>query len=251
VRHRALIASLVSRDVRARYRGSFLGYFWTLLNPLLLLIVYRLVFTQLTRAVEMKNYALFFFCGILPWMWLATSVTTGTVAISQGGALITRVCMPPQVLPAVIVLSNFVNFLLALPVAVAAAVYYGHTPSAALAAVPLAMISQLVFVYGVALTLASLTVRFRDVQFLVQNLIMVWFFLTPIAYPIRQVPAAFQPYLVANPATSIVLPYQTAIFEQVFPSAGTLAIGAAWAVAALVAGVTVFEKLRDTMAEEI
>src|SRR5438105_12169436 len=117
------------REVMARYRRSILGFFWTLLNPLLLLVVYRLVFTRLTHAVDIHDYAVFVFIGILPWLWLTSSVTNGCTSISQGGSLITRVCMPPQVLPAVAVLANLVNFVLALPLAVLAAAAYGVYPS--------------------------------------------------------------------------------------------------------------------------
>jgi len=251
VRYRALIESLVWREVRARYRGSMLGFLWTLLNPLLLLLVYSLVFTKVTRAVDIPNYAVFFFVGILPWLWLSTSVSAGSVAISQGGNLITRVCMPPQVLPAVTVLSNLVNLLLALPVALLAAAWFEVYPTWALIALPIVLLNQLAFCYGVALLLSTLTVRFRDVQFLVQNLITFWFFLTPIAYPYHAVPGQFRILIMANPATAIILPYQQTIYYRIFPSPVYLALGAGWSAVLLLLALVVFEASRDTLAEEI
>ncbi len=250
-RCRVLVEALVWREVKARYRSSVLGYLWTLLNPLLLLAVYWLVFTQYTRAVAIESYAVFFFTGILPWLWLSSSLIHGTTSIAQGGALITRVCMPPQVLPAVSVLSNLVNFLLAIPLALGAAALAGRPPSPALALLPLAIAIELVFLYAVTVFLAALAVRFRDVTFLVQNLTIIWFFLTPVAYPIDQLPERWRWLATLNPATSIVLPFQQMLFFREAPSAITFALGAAWAAAALALAVAVFETMRDTFAEEI
>ncbi len=250
-RYRALIDSLVRREVKARYRRSVLGYLWTLLNPLLLLLVYLMVFTRFTRAVNMPGYALFLFVGILPWLWLNTAITNGTTCLVQGGGLITRVCMPPQVLPAVAVLSNLVNFLLSLPVAVAAVALGGVWPGAALAALPAAIAVEMIFLYGASLLSATLTVRFRDVQFLAQNLLLVWFFLTPIAYPMAMVPERYRPLMYANPATVLLRPFQEILFEGRLPDPLHLVLGTGWALALLLAAVTVFESMRDGLAEEI
>ena len=250
-RYRVLVQSLVVREVKARYRGSALGFFWTLANPLLLLIVYRFVFTIFTRAVDKTNYSVFVFVGILPWLWLSGSITNGTTSIAQGGNLITRVCMPPQVLPAVAVLSNLVNFLFALPIAIVAAAAYRIYPSPALAFLPLVVLIELGFVYGLALLLATLTVRFRDIQFLVQNLMMVWFFLTPIAIPLAAVPEPYRTLMLVNPATPVLVPFQEILFDRSVPNPLYLALGAAWTLVVVIAAVHVFEARRGSLAEEI
>lgn len=250
-RYRALIDSLVRREVKARYRRSVLGYVWTFLNPLLLLTVYLLVFTQFTRAVTVDNYALFLFVGILPWLWLSGSIVSGTTSIAMSGGLVTRVCMPPQVLPAVAVISNLVNFLLGLPVMLAAAAVFGRGPVAAYLLLPVVIALQTIFSYGVALAAATLTVRFRDVQFLAQNLLMVWFFLTPIAYPIALVPERFRLWLHFNPAVALLRPYQEIVIEGRPPSLAHLAAGLGWGLLAVLAAVAIFEAMRDSLAEEI
>ena len=250
-RYRTLIGSLVRRDVAMRYRGSVLGYLWTLLNPLMLLAVYQLVFSQIMRAVSVPHYAVFLFVGLLPWLWLSSSLTNGALSIANGGSLITRVCMPPQVLPTVVVFSNFANFLFALPVAVGGAVFAGLMPNAAMLALPLAVLPAMVFLYGLSLLVATLAVPFRDVQFLVANLVMVWFFLTPIVYPLDAIPGPWRPLVAANPATVLVHPFQSIIYERRFPDPTELGIGALWAVAAMILGVVVFERLRGRLAEEI
>ncbi len=250
-RHRVLIESLVWRDVKARYRGSVLGYFWTILNPLLLLLVYQLVFTEYTRAVDLPRYTVFLFVGILPWLWLSGSISTGTNSIVAGGNLITRVCIPPQVLPAVTVLSTLVNFLLALPVAIALAAAFGIFPAAALVLLPVVIVLELLFLYAIALALASLTVRFRDVGFLVQSLLAIWFILTPIAYPIVSVPERYRAFVLANPATPLLLAFQDLVFFRRVPSLAYLALAAAWTLVLLAVGIRIFESLRDTFAEDI
>lgn len=250
-RYRVLIESLVWREVKARYRGSLLGYFWTLLNPLLLLMVYRLVFSKYTQGVVMPDYAVFLFVGLLPWLWLSTSITTGVTSISSGGALITRVCLPPQVLPAVAVLSNLVNLVLALPIALGAATYYGHYPAPALVALPLVMLLELVFIYGMVLVLSALTVRFRDVAQLVQNLVMVWFFLTPIVYPLDKIQPQYRTIAMLNPATSLLRPFQEILYARTFPSPHFLGLAALWAIALVPAAIYVFESMRDEFAEQI
>src|SRR3990172_4062078 len=114
LRHRTLIATLVLRELRSRYRGSFLGFLWSFLNPLLLMVVYVLVFSVYLRVPE-ANYAVFLFAGLLPWLWFSSSLGHATGVIVGGGALVKRVLFPAEVLPLVSVLSNLVNFLLSLP----------------------------------------------------------------------------------------------------------------------------------------
>lgn len=250
-RHRVLIDSLVRRDLKARYRGSVLGYFWTLLNPLLLLVVYHLVFTKYTSAVNLEHYTVFLFVGILPWLWLSSAIAVGANSIVGGASLITRVCIPPQVLPAVTVLSTAVNFLLALPMALLAAAWHGISPAGVLVLLPLVILLELVLLYAVALTLSATAVRFRDVGFLVQSLLTIWFFMTPVAYPMASVPERYRALLVANPATPILLAFQDIIFFRKAPNPALLALAAGWGVVLLASGVRIFESLRDTLAEEI
>src|SRR5439155_19719855 len=119
----------------------------------------------------------FLLAGLLPWLWLSAALQGGATSITSGGNLVSRAGLPPQVLPAVAVLSHLIHFLFALPVAVIAALVLGLKAYVALPALPLIIVIEGAFLYGAALLSATLTVRFRDVQFLVQNLLVVWFFL--------------------------------------------------------------------------
>ncbi len=250
-RHRVLLGALVWRDLSARYRGSILGYFWTLLNPLLLLGAYSLVFTRYTEAVDIDGYPVFLLVGLLPWLWLSGSVSLGANSIAGGGSLITRVCFPPQVLPAVTVLSTLVNFLLALPVAMVAAALSGLPPGRAVALLPVVVALELVFLYAVALGLASLTVRFRDVGLLAQSVLTIWFFLTPVVYPLAGVPERYRGLVLANPAAPLLVAFQDVLFFGRVPSLTLLLAALGWTVGLLFVAVRVFDALRDGFAEEV
>src|SRR5688572_8226716 len=117
-RYRGLIQSLVARELKARYRGSVLGFFWSFFNPLLLLLVYTFVFNYVleARSEHAQPYSLFLFCGLLPWTWFATSLTESAGVLISGGNLIKKVLFPAEILPIVNVLANMVHFLLGLPI---------------------------------------------------------------------------------------------------------------------------------------
>src|SRR5947209_13047243 len=130
VRYRGLIQSLVARELKARYRGSVLGFLWSFINPLLLLLIYTFVFTKIIPNEEEKTrpYAVFMFCGILPWNWFATSLSDAAGSLIAGGNLIKKVLFPAEVLPLVSVLANMVHFFLALPILIAFLLVSGRYP---------------------------------------------------------------------------------------------------------------------------
>src|SRR5215468_11698552 len=133
-RYRLLIQSLVSRELKARYRGSILGFFWSFVNPLLLLVTYTLVFTVILpgrHSPELEPYFLFFFCGILPWTWFSSSLLESSSVLIAGGNLIKKVLFPAEVLPVVTVLANMVHFFLGLPILIAFLIYYQRSISIA------------------------------------------------------------------------------------------------------------------------
>src|SRR5687767_15116816 len=186
-RYRGLIQSLVSRELKARYRGSALGFFWSFINPLMLLLVYSFVFSYVMPASKDERvapFALFMFCGILPWTWFSSSLIESSGILISGGNLIKKVLFPAEILPIVTVLSNMVHFFFGLVVLAGFLVYYQRPLSiAALAIFLLAVVIQLVLTLGFALLLSALTVHFRDIRDILSNLLTFWFFATPIIYP--------------------------------------------------------------------
>lgn len=259
-RYRVLIATLVTRELRARYRGSLLGFLWSFLNPLLLMLVYWLVFSVYLR-VPMEHYAVFLFTGILPWLWFSSSLGHATGVIVGSGALVKRVLFPAEVLPLVSVLSNLVNLLLSLPLLVVFLLLAGKWPGPALVFLPLLLGLQLVLTVGLALPLAALNVHLRDVEQILANALVLLFFLSPILYPVSTVPETLElgsalvvplrPLYFMNPIAGLVQGYQNILFFGRQPHWIHLGIVAACAALAFWGGCRVFDRLRDGLAEEV
>jgi len=257
-RYRGLIQSLVARDLKARYRGSFLGFFWSFINPLLLLLVYTFVFTFVMPASQdprITPYALFMFCGILPWTWFASSLLESSGVLISGGNLIKKVLFPAEVLPIVTVLSNMVHFFFGLVILAGFLVYY-HRPLhlSELAVFPLVVGIQLVLTTGFALILSALTVHFRDIRDILSNLVTFWFFGTPIIYPyFLFADHTWQARLLRlNPFTHLVITYQEILFfEGPVGHLKWLLVLGAISVVFFLFGYSVFDRLRDSFAEEV
>jgi len=256
-RYRALISSLVARELKARYRGSVLGFFWTFANPLLLLGIYTFVFTVVMPGsrggTRLEPYALFLLCGILPWTWFQTSVMESCSVLVAGGNLIRKVLFPAEILPIVTVLTGLVNFALSLLILAGFLAYYARPVSVGeLAWLPIIVFVQLTFTLALSLLLSSLTVHFRDLRALVGNLMTLWFWGTPIIYSMSQAPERFHRLLELNPLTHLMVAYQSVLFlEGPFDAWPALLGLGVLSLALLAVGYFVFDRLRDTLAEEV
>jgi ABC-type polysaccharide/polyol phosphate export permease len=246
--HRVLIQSLVARQVRARYRGSALGFVWTFLNPLLLMLVYGLVFRVYMR-FDMEDYGAFLFAGLLPWLWFSSSLSEGVNSIVSSGNLITRAMFPPEVLPVVSVLANAVNFLFGLPVLFLVLLAYGVPIGVSVLVLPLLIAVQMVLTLGFALALSAINVPYRDVQHLLGNVLIFWFFLCPIIYPLAKVPERLRIFTLGNLMGALTTAYQDILFHGRFPSWPLLAVAVAGSIVVLLLGDRVFRRYRESFAE--
>jgi ABC-type polysaccharide/polyol phosphate export permease len=250
LRHRSLVLALSGRELKGRYRGSVLGFLWTFLNPLLLLSVYALVFSVYFR-VQMENYAVFMFTGLLSWIFFSSALMEGAGAISDGGSLVTKVLFPQQVLPTVKVTANFVNYLLSLPILFAFMLINGVPLTVhALAFFPIAAV-HILFTFGLVLILAAGNVFMRDTRHILANILTLWFFLTPILYPLSQVPGQYRFLVYLNPAAIFTLSYHDAFFWGRWPQWDLLGIMLAISLALVVAAVMIFEHYKEYFAEKI
>jgi lipopolysaccharide transport system permease protein len=256
LRYRGLIQTLVARDLKARYRGSVLGFFWSFINPLLLLLIYSFVFTTVlpgTHPRELEPYALFMFCGILPWTWFSSSLLESSNVLIAGGNLIKKVLFPAEVLPIVTVLANMVHFFLGLPILAAFLIYYRRPlDPVELLWFPVIILVQGVLTTGLSLLLAALTVHFRDLKDILANLLTFWFFATPIIYPMQAAPEGMRRFLNLNPMAHLAISYQEVLFYPgPFGHWRWLVALAVAAVVVFFAGYFVFDRLRDSFAEEV
>ena len=252
VRYRLLLQSLVGRELKARYRGSVLGFFWSFVNPLLLLLTYGLVFTYMLpvpRSATLEPYFLFLFCGILPWTWLQAALLESSTVLITGGNLIKKVLFPAEVLPVVTVAANLVHFLFGLPILLLFLLWKGRLGWSALL-LPVPLLIQLVFTLGLALFVSALTVHFRDIQNILSHVLHLWFFATPVLYAYPD-SGPLHALLRWNPMTHVIVAYQELLFFGGLRHYRGLALSALAAVLAFAAGAFLFERLRDTLAEEV
>ncbi len=224
--YRALIGNLVLRDLRVRYKGSALGYLWTQLAPLMMMLVFWFVFSVF-QPNGLAMFPIFLICGLLPWNFCAEAVNGGARSIIDNAGLIRKVYFPREVLPLVSVASSLINFLLSLPMLllVMVVVQALYPPLRELGRfsnlswtvlyLPVLIVIQTLFLAGVALALSAASVFFRDLTHLIGILIQFWFFLTPVVYPLDQVGAAAQVVRWLNPMASLVEFYREILYGNI------------------------------------
>lgn len=259
-RFRSLLATLVARELKARYRGSVLGFVWSLVNPLVLLAVYTFVFTYIfePRFEGADPYPLFLMTGLFAWTWIATSLLEGVQSLTANAGLIRKAVFPADVLPLVSVVSNLVHFLFAVPILAAALAvgrWFGHPVGGwgALLA-PAAVVLLLVALSGMTLGLAALNVHFKDVKDIVANLLALLFYLTPVIYPLSwlaQYELLLRAVRWANPFTPFVTALQVTIFNGGVPELVVWIEMIAWSAFCWLAGSWLFERLSENLAEAV
>jgi len=249
MRYRALLWALVIRHLAIRYRGSMLGFLWSFLNPLCLMLVYVLVFKYYIRFNQVEHYTVFMFCGLLPWIWVTSALSEGTSAVVGGGHLITKSMFPPQILPTVSVLTSMINFLLSLPLLVIFMLGSGIPLPWTVLLLPFVVVGQALFLLGIVWALSALNVFFRDVQHIVGNLLSFLFFLCPIVYPASVVPPRFAPLLHLNPLSLLTQFYHQILIDGVVPDAWSVGYFTVVTALVLVAGSMIFQRYREHFAE--
>ena len=257
VQYRQLIQTLVVRDLKARYRGSVLGAFWSFINPLLLLSIYSFVFSTIlagTRDPNTTPFPVFLFCGLLPWSWFTTALNECAVSLISAGNLLKKVLFPAEVLPLVCVIATMVHFFVGLLILALFVIWWDHRINVAdLVWFPVVVAIQFVFTTGLGMLLAALTVHFRDVRDLVSNLLTFWFFATPIVYSASMVDLGrWQWVYRLNPFYHLAVSYQEILFSPApFSHARGLLLVGALSIVVFLAGYWLFDRLRDSFVEVV
>jgi len=258
-RYRELFASLFRRDLRAKYKGSVLGLAWSLANPLLLMLVYLLVFSVIwkAQATKLPHYWLFLLCGLPAWVFFATSLQASSRSLIENANLIRKVRFPRQLVPLANVATQLVAFgVMLVIVIVLSVVYEPQARDTVLLSIPLAAL-VVCLVAGVALAVASANAVFRDVEHVVAALLLPWFFLTPVLYSLDRVPGAkTHPWFErlihwGNFMTPAVESLREPLFFGHAPKAADVIYLAVAAVTALGVGAFVFTRVDDRIAVEV
>jgi lipopolysaccharide transport system permease protein len=248
-----LVKHLTRRHLAARYRGSALGFVWSLLNPVLLMGVYTFVFRYIFRAtVPGVPYPVFFLTGILAWNFVSIAASNAAVSLVDGAALINKTAFPRIALPLSAVFSNAINYLMTLPLLVTFNLVFGIAPTSSLLLLPFVLLLLLLVAIGVGLLLAALIPFFRDLQHLIEVLFTIWFFLTPVLYPMtlvaQNLPAGLLPVYALNPMVGTMHLVHTVFLGQPLLEASiAIAVGGALGLFSL--GLLVFQRLAMRVAE--
>lgn len=245
-----LIRILTISDLKVKYQSSVLGFVWSLLNPLLMMLVLYAVFSNVFR-FEDESFALYLLIGIVGWRFLANGTMTSISVIVGKQSLVTKVYVPRQILVLSSVLSSFISSILEFSVLVPLLIFFGVDISYNVAFFPLIHGTFLVLVYGLSLILASLYVYYRDLNQIWDVLLQAGFFLSPIVYPVSTVPEKYLGYYMMNPVTVIIEMYREALLYSETPSIEGIAFILACAGAMLLAGTALFRRLERRFAEEI
>lgn len=247
-RYRDLLVNLVLRDLRVRYKGSTLGFAWSLLHPLLMAAVYTLAFKYVIR-LRVEHFPLFLLAGLLPWTFFAGAVGAATNSVADNSPLVRKVAFPRVILPLASVASEFTRFVLMYAVIMTGGAWLTVGLSPALAALVPLILLQLAFTAGLALVASTAYVHFRDMRHLVDVLLQVWFWATPVVYPLALVPEQFRAWTWLNPMTIVVDGCHQAVVERAWPPAWGLAALAGFAALALAVGALIFFRYERRFAE--
>ncbi|MEO8370909.1 MAG: ABC transporter permease [Candidatus Solibacter sp.] len=245
-----LVCVLVARDFKLRYKRSILGIAWSLLVPLAQLVVLYVVFSGMVP-LNIPHYTTFLFTGILPWTWLQASLLVSAMTVVDNRDLVKQVGFPLPLLPVVTVLSHLVHFLLALPILAVFLVNDGYRPNASLAALPLIILVQFLFVSSLAYIVATLQVRFRDTQYLLGIALFLFFYLTPVFWDVNAVPEPYHSIMLMNPVAMILDGYRAVLMRGVWPEPFPLLGVAGLSVIVLTLACTAFNLVRHRFVEEL
>ena len=243
-----ILKNLVLRNLKVRYKGSLLGVFWVLLNPLFTMLVLYIVFSCIVK-MNIKQYPLFLLSAILPWSFFSSSLTDASRSIIDDSNLVKKVYFPREVLPLSYVISNFINFLFSLIIILTVLMIFRIQALKYVYYLPLILIIHLVFTLGLALVVSCANVYFRDIGHILGIMLIFWFYMTPIFYPASMIPSQLYRLYLLNPMASIINIYRDVLFEGNAPSPGNLLTLMLFAGAVSLCAYFIFKKYENSFAK--
>jgi ABC-2 type transport system permease protein len=247
VAYRFLLATLIGRDLKVRYRRSVLGVLWTMVNPLLMMIVLTIVFSNIFRFTA-EHFTIYFLSAFVLWTFFAQTTTWATACLLGYAPLIRKIYVPKEVFILATVLSGLVNLLISLLPLAAIMLVVRHPFTVTLAFLPVAILLALAFSLGVSMLLAGVCIEFNDVVQIYQAALLAWMYLTPVVYPLTAVPEKFRWLILVNPMTHLVEVFRSPIYYGVLPGGRSFAYAAVWSISSLVVGWVFFRRHADRIA---
>ena len=250
--HRQVLRMLVLRDLQKRYTRFRLGYLWTLLEPLGMILVLWFVFSVLlgARQLGLQPYLMFLALAILPWWWFTTGMNLATKAFRRTRGALKIATLPTQLWVARVILVSLLEFVLALPVIVIAAIITRSMPSWLIVFFPVAMLLQFILMYGLGLLVAAVSVVVPDIARFIRIVIRVMFYLSPVLYSVSNIPDKVQGLAFLNPLVGILGLYRVGFWPEEAGTALAYAVSSAICVGALIVGLVVFHRLEPRILKE-
>lgn len=252
-RYHELLYYLVWREIKARYKQTYLGVGWAVLRPLVLMVVFAAIFGELAGIQSGTDipYPLFLYAGLLPWTYFQSSLLSGSSSLLNNGPLISKAYFPRLYAPLAAVTAPLVDFVLALTVIFGLFAWFGRMPSWHIVFLPLFVALALLVALGVALWLSGTAVRYRDVGFAIPFIAQIWMYLTPVIYPVTLVPERFRWLLALNPMTAVVDGTRWSLLGQSPPSLTVLALSTSFTAALVLFGLFFFRRTERTIVDLI
>ena len=249
--YRQLLKSNVQKEIRGKYKGSFLGVLWSFVNPLLQVLVYAIVFPFILKNTQ-ENYVVFLIIGVLPWTWFVTSISQGTFCILANAGIVKKVYFPREILPISVVTSGLINFLISCIIILIFLFGSGIGISPYIIFVPIIILIQYILSLGILLITCSINVYIRDAEYIINFLINMLFYATPILYS----PEIFNGSAIGwlfkiNPLAVIITGYRDTLFYQTMPNLSSIFIVFIFSIIVFFIGMAVFRKLEKGFAEEV
>jgi lipopolysaccharide transport system permease protein len=252
VQRHELLWHMTVRHLRGQYKQSILGFAWSFVNPLSLMLILSFVFSTILKVPSQGiPFPLYLTVGLIPWLFFSGAVSSATDSVTGASSLVTKVYFPREILPIAAVLTKVVDFLCGLVILMALMVYYGHLPTETVLWMPVLLAIHLAFTLGVSFPLAALNLYLHDVRYLVGVALTLWFYLTPIMYPLSIVPDRFLWVYDINPNALLVDAYRRVILLDSVPAVDRLLIGFGISMVTLVIGYYLFKKMERGFADSI
>ncbi len=245
-----LVTALTIKDIKVRYKRTYLGYAWSLLNPMVYAVTYWIAFKAILN-IRIEGYFVFLLAGLFPWQWLSNSMMLAPNAFLSNSPLVKKIYFPRNLLVVSSVLTEGLHFAVCIPILAALVIGFnrGHVTWAWIWGVPILLLLQGLTIYGISLAVASLNVFFRDLERLLALSMTVLFFLTPVIFEQAMVPAMFQPLIVFNPFTPLVVGWRALFLTE--PSTGQPRDMPQFTTVAVILGQFVFRRLQWKFAEAL
>ena len=249
-KYRELLKTNIKKEIRGKYKNSFLGVLWSFLNPLLQIAVYALVFPFILKNTQ-DNYVIFLCCGLIPWAFFSTTISRSAFTIVENGNIIKKVYFPREILPISVETSETVNFLISTIIIIVFVIFGGIGLSKYIMLYPIVLLAQYLLLIAISLIVSSISIYIRDLQHLIGVALQLLFYAAPIVYTPESIPEQFKWILKCNPMTYIISGYRNIFYNQTMIELKPLLILIGCSVVACVIGYIIFNKLQKGFAEQL